>query len=168
MKRHRLQVGGGLAVALCAALIALAAAPTQRADAVVSTGLPYTTQFGACTGLIVALNEPGVGISGGGVIRTVGQSLVYGGGNPCYSANVVPVGWIRTNQVLQKLSGSNWVYCSGTQTGDYYNTTLDWHKTITSNYGGSPVCGAGAYRGMGRAWVNGNGGAIVTNPLTLP
>lgn len=170
MRAHVGSRGELVAAAISALLlIAVGLALVPRAGAVQNGGLTYSTPTGVCTNEIVALNEPGVGVSGGGIIRSIAQSLTYSPPNhPCYSANLQPPNAIRVNQVLQKLSGSSWVYCSGTQTGDYYNTVLDWNKVITSNYGSSPVCGAGAYRGMGRGWVNGNGGALVTGAITLP
>lgn len=148
--------------------LGLTGALTPRAGAVQSYAYTHWTPTKECVMGIVALNEPAVGVSPGGYLRSIAQSLIYGSSTPCASPNLVPAGAIRVNQVLQKISGSNWVYCSGTQTGDYYNTSLAWNKMISSNYGSSPRCGPGAYRGMGRGWVNGLGGATVTTSILLP
>ena len=50
---------------------------------------------------------------------------------------------------------------------DYYNTSPDWTKTISTNYGASPRCGGGTYRGVGRGWVSGSGGATATPGIGL-
>ncbi|WP_217924995.1 hypothetical protein [Miltoncostaea oceani] len=146
-----------------------AAALAPRAGAVQGVSYPYYTYNARCTGVLVALNEPGVGSSGGGYLRTVTQSLNYSapGNNPCYLTLNVATNQIRTNQVLQKLSGGSWSYCASTQTGDYYNTSPDWTKTISTNYGASPRCGGGTYRGVGRGWVSGSGGATATPGIGL-
>lgn len=167
--RMRLPRRVGLVLAGAALSVALlVVALASRAGAVQAAGFTYYTPTSVCTQELVAFNEPGVGISGGGYVRSAAQSLVYSQGNACYAANLVPPGAIRVNHVLQKLSGASWVYCSGTQTGDYYNTSVDWYRQISTNYGSSPRCGQGAYRAMGRGWVEGRGGALVTPPMTLP
>ena len=156
----------GLLGALLAALVAGLALP-NHAVAVQNAGTFVGPAPNRCVSIVVAFQEPAFGISGGGVIRTATTS--YDGAPPgcAGGTRLESPGASRVNQVLQKFVGTSWVYCSGTQTGDYYNTSTSTNKIIQSNYGASPICGGGAYRGMGRGWVSGFGGAVVTGQYGL-
>ncbi len=165
VRRNPIAMLALLATLLVAAAAALALPGTAKA--VQNSGAFVGPAANRCVFIVVAFQEPPYGISGGGVIRTAVHS--YNGAPPSCAGGtrLESPGAIRTNQVLQKYVGNNWVYCAGTQTGDYYNTVTDTNKVIQSNYGASPVCGGGAYRGMGRGWVSGYGGAVVTGQYGL-
>lgn len=149
------------AAGMAAVLMALGAVAATSANAANNWGTPYSTSNSRCTTILVSLNDAPYS-SGGGYLRTFGMSMTFiPPSNPCQGGLIVPAGSIRVNQVMQKMSGGSWVYCAGTQTGDYYNSASSYDKAIATNYGATPRCGAGTYRGMGRTWVDGNGGAVV-------